>query len=101
MELRPGLRLASAVCATEVVVVKGQGDDVDLRCGGSPMAAAGSGGGGGSVDPDHADGSLLGKRYTDAGETVEVLCAKPGEGSLSIGDEPLAVKGTKPLPASD
>jgi len=30
-----------------------------------------------------------------------VLCTKPGDGSLSVGDEPLQVKEAKPLPASD
>jgi hypothetical protein len=51
--------------------------------------------------PDHADGTLLGKRYVDADQILEVLCTKPGDGSLSVGDEPLQVKEAKPLPASD
>ena len=33
---KPGARLRSVTCATEVVVVKGAGE-VDLRCGGEPM----------------------------------------------------------------
>jgi hypothetical protein len=37
----------------------------------------------------------------DAEQTLEVLCTKPGDGSLSIGDTPLQVKEAKPLPASD
>jgi hypothetical protein len=43
----------------------------------------------------------VGKRYVDPDESIEVLCTKAGAGSLSIGDAALAVKGAKPLPASD
>jgi hypothetical protein len=102
LELRPGSRLRSAVDATEVVVVKPPAGPVDLRCGGHPMVPLGSGAGAGAApSPDHADGTLLGKRYVDADQTLEVLCTKPGDGSLSIGDEPLQTKEAKPLPASD
>jgi hypothetical protein len=55
----------------------------------------------GGQDPAHASGTLLGKRYADPASGLEVLCTKAGEGSLSIGDEPLAVKDAKPLPSSD
>ena len=102
LELRPGSRLRSAVDATEVVVVKPPAEPVDLRCGGHPMVPLGSDGGAGATpSPDHAGGTLLGKRYVDADQTLEVLCTKPGDGSLSVGDEPLQVKEAKPLPASD
>jgi hypothetical protein len=30
-----------------------------------------------------------------------VLCSKGGEGTLTVGDEPLPIKGAKPLPSSD
>jgi hypothetical protein len=43
----------------------------------------------------------MGKRYADDDLGLEVLCTKPGPGSLSVGDTPLPVKGAKPLPASD
>ncbi len=46
-------------------------------------------------------GTLLGKRYADEELGLEVLCTKAGEGSLSVGETLLAVKGAKPLPASD
>jgi hypothetical protein len=102
LELRPGSRLRSAVDATEVVVVKPPAGPVDLRCGGHPMVALGSDGGAEATpSPDHAGGTLLGKRYVDADQTLEVLCTKPGDGSLSVGDEPLQIKEAKPLPASD
>jgi hypothetical protein len=102
LELRPGSRLRSAVDATEVVVVKPPAGPVDLRCGGHPMVPLGSEARAGAApSPDHADGTLLGKRYVDADQTLEVLCTKPGDGSLSIGGEPLQTKEAKPLPASD
>ena len=34
--------------------------------------------------PAHAQGSLIGKRYVDAAEALELLCTKGGEGSLSV-----------------
>jgi hypothetical protein len=43
----------------------------------------------------------MGKRYTDEEDSIEVLCTKGGEGSLSIGDALMVVKGAKPLPSSD
>ena len=42
----------------------------------------------------------MGKRYVDEGGG-EVLVTKAGAGTLSIGDTPLNLKETKPLPASD
>ena len=100
LELRPGARYQSTVCATEVIVVKGTGA-VDLTCGGAPMAAAGSAERADEPSADASAGTLLGKRYGDPDETVEVLCTKAGEGSMALAGVPLAVKATKPLPASD
>lgn len=100
MELRPGLKLSSAVCSTEVIVVAGSGD-VDLTCGGAPMVAAGEDGTGGAPADGLAEGTMLGKRYCDDDGTVEVLCTKPGDGSLGIGQTALGLKEAKPLPASD
>lgn len=52
-------------------------------------------------DAAAADGTQMGKRYVDEDETVELLCTKPGDGSLGIGNALLAIKESKPLPASD
>ncbi len=102
MELRPGLRLESATCDTQVVVVKApkEGGDVDVRCGGTPMREVGTAGD--RVAPE-GDGepTLLGKRYADDGLGIELLCTQGGAGALSVGDAPLLVKGAKPLPSSD
>lgn len=101
MELRPGLRLESATCDTEVVVVKAPKDtDIDIRCGGEPMRPQGTGGDKLPMSST-GDGTLLGKRYADEELGLELLCTKGGEGSLSIGDRPLLVKGATPLPSSD
>ena len=100
--LKPGLRLKSAVCATEVMVIKAPAGEFDIRCGGSPMLGANvAPAAQAAPDPAHAAGSLIGKRYTDAAERYELLCTKGGAGSLSIDGEALDVKQAKALPSSD
>jgi hypothetical protein len=101
MELKPGTRLRSQVCATEVIVVKAPAGDVDLACGGAPMVPIDAAPGTGSVADGHRGGTLLGKRYADEAAGLEVLCTKGGEGALSVGSTPLPVKEAKPLPSSD
>ena len=81
-------------------MVKGAGD-VDLRCGGEPMVAAGTDVGAAAPVAPFDGGTLMGKRYTTEGGELELLCVKPGDGSLSVGDTPLGLKEAKPLPASD
>ena len=103
MQLKPGSRLASAVCDTEVVVVKAPASvEVDLRCGGYPMVPKGE------TRSErrrstrrHSGGTLIGKRYADEELGLEVLCTKAGAGSLSIGAAELFQKDAKPLPSSD
>jgi hypothetical protein len=53
------------------------------------------------MEPGFDQGTQLGKRYADDDLGLELLCTKAGEGSLSVGEGILAVKGAKPLPASD
>lgn len=102
MVIKPGARLKSVVCATEVVVVKGPKDDVDVRCGGAPMVlVAEAAPAGGALDAAHASGTLTGKRYSHEGAGLELLCTKAGEGSLSLGSEPILQKDAKALPSSD
>jgi len=100
VELKPGAKFQSTVCTTQVIIVKGSGQ-VDLRCGGSPMKATGASLVDGTPAAPNSDGTLLGKRYGNADGSVEVLCTKAGEGSLSIADKPLGIVQTKALPASD
>jgi hypothetical protein len=98
--VKPGARLRSVTCTTEVVVVKGVGD-LDLRCGGEPMVSADDPTEGGAPVPPYDQGTLIGKRYVSEDDTLELLCNKAGAGSLALGDVTLVLKGVKPLPASD
>ena len=100
MQLKSGLRLQSVTCDTQVIVVRGAGD-VDIRCGGQPMTPAGGAVDRQAVAAGHDSGTLMGKRYGDEESGIEVLCTKPGGGSLSIGETALPEKGAKALPSSD
>lgn len=102
MELKPGMRLRSVTCTTEMIVVRTTPGDVDLRCGGHPMVAMGAAAAdvtAQTLDPVFSTATLVGKRY--ASGDLEVLCTKPGAGGLSLGTEPLEIKGAKALPSSD
>jgi len=98
---KPGTRLRSTACTTEVIVVAGAAD-ADLRCGGASMTDAKA------DQPPHGapaapfdGGTQIGKRYVHEGTGLEVLCVRAGAGSLAVGAEPLVLKSAKPLPASD
>lgn len=92
-----GTRLKSAVCDTEIMIIK-IGDSEDLSCGGRPMADTPERSAG---DADKLHGCIIGKRYVNADESIEVLCVKNGDGSLYYDDEELMTKDTKKLPSSD
>jgi hypothetical protein len=98
-QLKAGIRIQSAVCSTEVMVIQAPAGDVDVRCGGAPMLALGQPKPGGAVAA--GAGTQIGKRYVNAEGDLELLCTKPGPGSLSVGDSPLVLKEAKPLPSSD
>ncbi len=101
MEVRPGSRFRSSVCQTEVIAVKA-GGDADITCGGVPMVDAGIDVPDSGLPAEGADGgTLMGKRYVSADESLELLCTKPGAGSLGIGARLLQMKTSAPLPASD
>jgi hypothetical protein len=55
----------------------------------------------GALDPGHAEGTMLGKRYVHEATGLELLCTRPGEGSLAGGGVALPLKEAKPLPSSD
>jgi hypothetical protein len=101
MELKAGDRLHSAVSDTEVIVIRASGADVALTCGGLPLARAGENGPRGEIQPGQEGEVLLGKRYVDEDDTLELLCTKPGEGALAVDGRPLGPKSAKPLPSSD
>ncbi|MEU5841459.1 hypothetical protein [Rhodococcus sp. NPDC047139] len=102
MQVRSGQRYVSAVCATSIVVVKGPQSDIDLRCGGAAMLAAGS-----EVESrpgpaaGYDQGTIIGKRYWDEETGLEVVCTSAGPGSLSLGDRTLPERPPQPLPSSD
>ncbi|PTR22826.1 hypothetical protein C8K36_1108 [Rhodococcus sp. OK519] len=98
MQLRVGARLRSTTSAAELIVIRVPGGDVDICCDGAPMVAPEQAG-----DPSGGtSGELqLGKRYSNAEGTVELLCTKPGSGVLTADGEPLGVKAPKAMPASD
>jgi hypothetical protein len=96
--MKPGTRLKSATCDTEVMVIRN--GDGTIECGGAPMAEA-KPAELAPLSPEHSGGTLMGKRYVDADGNYELLCVKPGKGSLSVDGVALTTKDAKPLPASD
>jgi hypothetical protein len=77
-----------------------RGSNVVVECGGVPMAEQRPAERA-TLDPAFADGTKIGKRYVDASASVELLCVKPGTGSLAISGVALLTKDAKPLPSSD
>lgn len=96
--MKPGIKLKSAACDTEVLVIKGS--NFAVECGGKPMSesqpAERS-----ELDAAFAGGTTIGKRYVNADNSIELLCVKAGKGSLSIDGTALQIKDSKPLPSSD
>jgi len=102
MELKPGQKLHSAVCGTQVVVVKAPAAPVEVGCGGAPMLPDGEEATGSPVlDASVGEAPLMGKRYADDDLGIELLCTRAGEGAITVDGNALPVKGAKPLPASD
>ena len=101
LSLTVGQRLKSTVCTTEIMVIVAPDDDIELTCGGAPMTDGDASDGAASVHADHAAGSTIGKRYVSEGGDVEMLCVKPGEGSLAVAGTPLKLKDSKKLPKTD
>ena len=96
--MKPGTKLKSAVCDTEVMVIRAGA--VVAECGGLPMVETRPAERG-PLNPAFAQGTKIGKRYVDAAGTCELLCVKAGQGALAIGGVALLIKEAKPLPSSD
>jgi len=104
MVVRPGAKLRSVVCATELVVVKAPPGDVDIECGGQTMViAAEAPDPAGRPAPAHGagGGTPLGKRSVDATGAIELLSSRAGAGSLAVGGVAAEVQEAKPPPSSD
>lgn len=100
--VKPGTRLFSAVCSTEMIAVKAPGVPVEVTIGGAtPVTAAADRPGDGTVADGHDGGALMGKRYVDADEVIELLCTKPGDGVPALNGVLLVLKDAKAMPASD
>ena len=96
---KPGVKLSSAVCKTQIMALRVPSSELEITCGGAPMQVG---------DPAELgtpsgenSGTLVGKRYTDDGETMEFLCTRGGDGSVSVNGTPLGIKAAKKLPSSD
>ncbi len=98
--LKAGTRLRSAVCNTELMVVGAPKEEIEITCGGAPLIAM-SEEGSGTVSEDAKGGTQVGKRYVNEAGELELLCVKPGDGSLALAGEKLVLKEAKPLPSSD
>jgi hypothetical protein len=100
--MKAGLRLKSAVCSAEIMVLRAPAMQADVRCGGVAMLAPGEAPSPNArLDPTQAQGTLIGKRYVDAQDRVEILCTQGGEGSLMFDGVAMTVKQAKALPSSD
>jgi hypothetical protein len=101
-QLKTGTRIKSAVCATEAMVIAAPDGDVEVTCGGVAVIDIGADApAGAQINPDASKGTALGKRYVNEAGDLELLCTKPGEGSLGANGELLTLKEAKPLPSSD
>ena len=100
ISLKPGGRFKSAVCETQVMVIKAPGGELALDCGGAPMIAP-TASGSGALDAALSGDTLIGKRYVNADESLELLCTKGGKGTLTLDGTPLEIKQAKQLPSSD
>jgi hypothetical protein len=99
--LKVGARLRSAVCTTEIIVVKAPAREIDILCGGSPLLGMDEERPAAEAPAHTCEATLLGKRYINAEEDLEVLCTKAGDGCLEADGHHLTMKEAKPLPSSD
>ncbi|MFC8529878.1 hypothetical protein [Nocardia sp. NPDC057227] len=98
--IKNGARLSSQVCETQVIVVKSTAALTTLTCGGAALVPIGAEQGGAVLDPDFAEGTVLGKRYAHE-SGAELLVTRGGAGTLAVDGIPLGLKQTAQLPSSD
>lgn len=102
MKINAGMRIKSAVCSMEAVVIKAPSAGENILCGGQVMVQMSD------AKPDVAPlaqaqhgHALIGKRYVDEESGLELLCSKQGFGALEFEGRELILKQPKPLPSSD
>ncbi len=101
VKFRAGQQLVSAVDSTAVIVIKAPAAECTVTCGGIAMATVGEPVTAAEPDPSLMGGTQIGKRYVDDADTIQLLCTKPGGGTLALDGQPLQIQAAKPLPASD
>lgn len=102
MILKPGARIISAVCTAELMTVKAPKVELEITIGGVATIASAQQRDGSTKIVEGCDGgTLMGKRYVDEADTIELLCTKAGVGSVAVNGEVLQLKDAKALPASD
>lgn len=101
MQLKVGQRWRSAGSPVEVIVIRASAGEVNLTCGGEPMAPADGGAAAASGSGDDSPQTQIGKRYTTQAGDLELLCVKGGTGELATDGVPLMLKEPKSLPTSD
>jgi hypothetical protein len=99
--VKVGDRIKSSVCTTEVIVIAAPKVNLDITCGGEPMVTATEQVVAGQINPQYSAKTLIGKRYVGEDSELELLCVKPGEGSLALNGKVMRLKEAKPLPSSD
>jgi hypothetical protein len=100
-ELKAGTRLKSAVCSTEVMAIVAPAGGAEITCGGAAMIGMDETAPEGVSLEASGEGTALGKRYVNEAGDLELLCTKPGDGSLASDGAPLVLKEAKALPSSD
>jgi len=96
---KPGVKLSSTVCKTQIMALRVPGEALEITCGGAPMQI-GDPAELGEMSGENA-GTLVGKRYTDAEETMEFLCTRGGDGTVAVAGYVIDIKAAKKLPSSD
>lgn len=96
---KPGVKLSSTVCKTQIMALRVPATELEISCGGAPMQV-GDPAELGAMSGENS-GTLVGKRYTDAEETMEFLCTRGGDGTLAIAGYVIDIKAAKKLPSSD
>ena len=97
---KPGVKLSSTVCKTQIMALRVPAEELDISCGGAPMQV-GEPEALGEIDASASGGTLVGKRYTDEAETMEFLCTRGGDGSIAVAGYTIDIKAAKKLPSSD
>jgi len=96
---KPGTKLSSTVCKTQIMALRVPAVELEISCGGAPMQV-GDPAELGEMSGENS-GTMVGKRYTDAEETMEFLCTRGGDGSIAIEGYVIDIKAAKKLPSSD